>query len=155
MLLLLQIWLDLAGELDGERVALAVDRLADGDADPALAHAIFLDVGFFLAVELDADAAAQQRLVVVGALGIGRQTVGQGCLGHGLTIAIAPRECRDRQVAWCLHHAHSVWRARSAPASSPLCQSAPSSSSTGWAFSSQWRRWRLRSQNMQAWVSGG
>src|SRR5262249_41592374 len=49
--LLLQIGLDLAGELDGERVALAIDGAADRDADPALAHAVFLDIGLFLTVE--------------------------------------------------------------------------------------------------------
>src|ERR1043166_5869649 len=56
-LFLLEVGLDLAGELDGERIALAVDGLADGDTDPALADAVLLDVGLFLAVELDADAA--------------------------------------------------------------------------------------------------
>src|SRR5260370_36093685 len=77
LLFLLQVGLDLAGELDGERVALAVDGLADGDADPPLAHAIFLDVGLLLAVELDADALLQQGLVIVRALGIGGEAVGK------------------------------------------------------------------------------
>jgi hypothetical protein len=52
----LQVGLDLALELDGQRIALAVDRLADRDPDPALADAVLLDVGLLLAVELDADA---------------------------------------------------------------------------------------------------
>src|SRR5690349_12877422 len=76
-LLLVEVGLDLAGELDGERIALAVDGLADGDADPALADAVLLDVGLLLAVELDADAARQQGLVVVRALGDGGGTVGE------------------------------------------------------------------------------
>src|SRR5882757_7317474 len=87
LLFLLQVGLDLAGQLDGERVALAVDGLADGDADPALAHAIFLDVGLLLAVELDADALLQERLVIVRALGIRGQAVWEGGgkrgVGHG------------------------------------------------------------------------
>jgi len=36
----LRVRLDLALELDGERIALAVDRLADGDPDPALADGL-------------------------------------------------------------------------------------------------------------------
>src|SRR5260221_14691508 len=84
LLFLLQVGLDLAGELDGERVALAIDGLADRDADPALAHAIFLDVGLLLAVELDADALSQQGLVVMRALGVGRKPVGERCFGHGV-----------------------------------------------------------------------
>ncbi len=92
-LLGLEVRLDDALELDGERIALAVDRLADGDADPALAHAIFLDVGLLLAIELDADAALEQRLVVVRALGIGGQAVGER-VGHGFPIASMRRRCR-------------------------------------------------------------
>src|SRR5882757_4100594 len=87
LLFLLQVGLDLALELDGERIALAIDGLADGDPDPALAHAVFLDVGLLLAVELDADALLQECLVVVWALGIGRKAIRQGggrCrFGHG------------------------------------------------------------------------
>src|SRR5260221_5115317 len=82
LLFLLQVGLDLAGELDGERIALSVDGLADRDADPALAHAIFLDVGLLLAVELDADALLQQGLVIVRALGIGRKAIRQSDVGH-------------------------------------------------------------------------
>src|SRR5687768_16204940 len=89
-ILLLEIRFDLAAELDGQRIALAVDRLADGDADPTFADAILLDVGLFLAVELYADAARQQRLVIVRALGIGRKAVGQlgrRCVCHAGSIA--------------------------------------------------------------------
>src|SRR5260221_5555713 len=86
-LLALQVGLDLALELDAERIALAIDGLADRDADPALAHAVFLDVGLFLAVELDADALLQKRLVVMRALGIGRKAIRKGGgkrrVGHG------------------------------------------------------------------------
>src|SRR5436190_1465859 len=78
--LFLQVGLDRAFELDGQRIALAVDRLADRDPDPAFADAILLDVGLFLAVELDADALLQQRLVVKRALGVGREAVGKRCV---------------------------------------------------------------------------
>src|SRR5205823_2198812 len=97
LLFLLEIGLDLAGELDGERVALAIDGLADGDADPALAHAIFLDVGLLLAVELDADALLQQGLVIVRALGIGRETVGQGTIGHARVCTSSGGRTEDPQ----------------------------------------------------------
>src|SRR5882672_551643 len=93
LLFLLQVRLDLALELDGERIALAVDGLADGDADPAFAEAIFLDVGLLLAVELDADALGKQRLVVVRALGVGGKPVGEGGrgVGHEGVMAAHPR----------------------------------------------------------------
>src|SRR6202035_6201057 len=47
------------------------------DADPALADAIFLDIGFLDALEANADIARKHRLIVVGAFRIGRQTIGQ------------------------------------------------------------------------------
>ena len=46
--------LDLALELDLQRLALAVQRLASGHFDPAFADAVFLDVAQLLAVEPDA-----------------------------------------------------------------------------------------------------
>src|SRR5687767_10991078 len=104
-ILLLEIGFDLAAELDGQRIALAVDRLADGDADPAFADAILLDVGLFLAVELYADAARQQRLVIIRALGIGRKAVGQlgrRCVCHAGSIP-APADRARKSGAWHWH----------------------------------------------------
>ena len=48
---------------------MAVFGDARRDADPALADAIFLDVGFFGPVKADADIALQGFFVVEGALG--------------------------------------------------------------------------------------
>ena len=73
----LEIGLDLALELDRHRLAEAVAAPAGGDADPAFRDRIFDDVGLFLAVELDADAAAQQRLVIMLAARIEREAVGR------------------------------------------------------------------------------
>src|ERR1700722_5374120 len=75
--LVAEVRLDRAVDLDGERVAVAVLGIAGGDAHPALADAIFLDVGFLDALEADADIARKHRLVVVGAVRIGRQAIGQ------------------------------------------------------------------------------
>src|SRR5690606_23950351 len=60
----------------------AVQRLADGDPDPALADAVFLDVVALLALEADADAAAEDGLVVVGAARVVAEAVGRGLVGH-------------------------------------------------------------------------
>ncbi len=81
-----EIGLDGAVQLDRHGVAVTVEALAGGDADPALAHAIFLDVGLLLAVEADADAAREQRLVVMRAPGIGAEPVGQGVVMRGLNV---------------------------------------------------------------------
>src|SRR4029077_15134723 len=69
----LEIGLHRALVLDRHGAAVAVDRLADGEAHPALADAVFLAVGLFLAVEPDADAAFEQFAVVVLAGRIGRE----------------------------------------------------------------------------------
>ena len=53
--------LDLAAQLHRHRHAVAVDRLAGGDADPAFGGAIFLDIVALAALEADADAALQRR----------------------------------------------------------------------------------------------
>jgi hypothetical protein len=76
-----EVGLDRAAELHRQRRAVAVQCLADGDAHPALADAVFLDVGLFDALEADADAALEQGAVVVGALGVVREAVGRG-VGH-------------------------------------------------------------------------
>src|SRR5665213_3045705 len=74
----LEIGLDRAGELDGQRIAVAVKRLAGGDADPTFADAIFLDIGFLGALEADADIARQSVGVEIGAARIVAQAVGRG-----------------------------------------------------------------------------
>ena len=74
----MEIGLDQALQLDGDGIALAVDGLADGQAHPALADAIFLDIGLLDALEAYADAARQDRVVIIGALWIDAQAVGRG-----------------------------------------------------------------------------
>src|SRR5262245_56224125 len=85
----------LALQFNGQRPALAVGRLAGGEAHPALADAVFLDVGLLLALEAHAHAALQQRLVVEGAPGIGgeavRRCVGHSCASVGLLKTPAER----------------------------------------------------------------
>src|SRR5271170_7121048 len=71
--------------LDGERVAVAVLGVAGGHAHPALADAIFLDIGLLDTFEADADVARQNRLVVVRAFRIDRQTVGE-FITHGILL---------------------------------------------------------------------
>ena len=58
-------------------VAKAVLGVAGGDAHPALADAIFLDVGFLDALEPNADVAREDLGIVVGAVRIDRETVGK------------------------------------------------------------------------------
>ena len=74
--------LDRAAELHGQRVSLAVERLAGRDAYPALADAVFLDVGLLLALEADAHAARQELGVVERAFRVVGQAVGRR-IGHG------------------------------------------------------------------------
>src|SRR6202035_4293463 len=64
-------------DLQSQRIAVAILGVAGGDAHPALADAIFLDIGFLDALEANADIARQHGLVVVRAFRISRQTVGQ------------------------------------------------------------------------------
>src|SRR5690554_5301090 len=94
-----EIGLDAAVDLHRHRIATAVQRTADGDPDPALAHAVFLDVGALLAVEDDADAAAEDRFVVMRAGRVVAEAVGRG-LRHVDSIARgrpsgAPRPSRS------------------------------------------------------------
>jgi hypothetical protein len=67
--------LDLAFYLDRHRIALAVTRLAGRDLDPAFADAIFLDIGAFLVIELDANIVLEDSRIVVRAARIDRETV--------------------------------------------------------------------------------
>src|SRR5947207_2846557 len=72
----------LAHELHRHRDAVPVAGTALGHADPAFAHAVFLDVVAFDALETDADAALERALVVELALGVGGEAIGRG-VGHG------------------------------------------------------------------------
>src|SRR5437667_3075773 len=69
--------LDRAVHLDGQRIAVTILGVAGGDAHPALADAILLDIGLFGALEADADVARQNRFVVIGTAGIDREAVGE------------------------------------------------------------------------------
>src|SRR6516162_9888611 len=72
-----KIRLDRAVHLDGQRVAVAVLGVAGGDAHPALANAIFLDIGLLDALEADADIARENFGVVIRTARIDRQAVRQ------------------------------------------------------------------------------
>src|ERR1700691_2764870 len=86
----LEIRLDRAAELDGQRIAVAVLGLARGDADPAFADTIFLDIGLLDALEADADVALERLDVVIRAARIVRQAVGRG-IGHGRLVSLIGR----------------------------------------------------------------
>src|SRR5690606_5357747 len=74
-------------DLHGHRIAAAVAGTPGGDPDPALAHAVFLDIGAFLAIEADADAAAERGFVVVRAAGIVAEAVGWGLRHVGSVLS--------------------------------------------------------------------
>ena len=80
-LLALDPGLDRTLQLDRQGLAPAIDTVADRETDPGLGDAVFLDIGFFLALEADADALGQQIGVVEGAVGIDAKAVGK--VGHG------------------------------------------------------------------------
>src|SRR3979411_2536238 len=58
--LVAEIRLDRAVHLDGQRVAVTVLGVAGGDAHPALADAVFLDIGFLDALEADTEIATEE-----------------------------------------------------------------------------------------------
>src|SRR5690242_5706766 len=73
--------------LDCQGIAVAVLGVAGGDADLALAHAIFLDIGLLHALEADADVAREDLGVVIGAARIDAQAVRQRVVGlFGLVV---------------------------------------------------------------------
>src|SRR6185437_9654911 len=72
-----KIRLDRAVHLDGQRIAVAILGIARRHAHPALADAIFLDIGFLDALEANADVARKQVRIVVWALRIDRKPVRQ------------------------------------------------------------------------------
>src|SRR5262249_9075189 len=77
LLLLLKICFDRAAELDRQWIAVAVLGLADFDPNPALADAIFADVGLLGALEAYADIALERFGIVERTSRIVRQTVGR------------------------------------------------------------------------------
>src|SRR5690349_4607530 len=87
---LAEVGLNRALQLHGQGIAVAVLGVADAEAHPAFADAVFLDVGLVLALEADADVPLQDRLVIVGAVRVDAQPVGQGRKGliaHGRDLA--------------------------------------------------------------------
>src|SRR5206468_12580216 len=75
--LVAEIRLDRAVHLDRQRVAVAVLGVARGDAHPALADAILLDIGFLDALEANADVAREDLGIVIRTVRIDRETVGE------------------------------------------------------------------------------
>jgi hypothetical protein len=69
--------LDLAFELDHQRVALAVDLVADGHFDPAFADAVLGDVVALFVVKADADIVLEDGFDEMRAALVGGQMVGQ------------------------------------------------------------------------------
>src|SRR6266481_5138263 len=104
-----------AVHLDGERVAVAILGVAGGHADPAFADAIFLDIGFFRALEADADIPRQDLGVVIGTVRIDRQAVRQ-LVSHRYVFLVhnsASISCRSPSGL-----AVGAWRATALPARS-------------------------------------
>jgi hypothetical protein len=73
----------LALELDQQRLALAIERLACGHLDPAFADAVFLDVETVLVVQADADVVLENGSHMVRAARVDGQVVGQRGSGMG------------------------------------------------------------------------
>src|SRR6185312_10371705 len=86
-LLIPEIRLDGTVHLDGQRIAVAILGVARGDTDPALADAVFLDIGLVDALEANADVARQNVRIVIGARRIDRQAVRQH-LGGWLVLLV-------------------------------------------------------------------
>jgi hypothetical protein len=57
---------------------MAITGHPGGNPDPALTDAVLFDVRLFLPIEPDTDATFEQGCIVIGALGVGRETVGKG-----------------------------------------------------------------------------
>jgi hypothetical protein len=80
---------------DGEGIALAVYFVAQCKFDPAFGDAIFLNIGFFLALKANANALQQDRFVVESATRIYAKSVrkdegigaGLRCIGHLTCLA--------------------------------------------------------------------
>src|SRR5664280_3872444 len=82
-----------------KRQALAVQGLARGHLDPALAEAVFLHIESLLVVQANADAVLEDGGEVMRAARIDGETIGQGkrlgCVVHGVSLTIG-RLQRDR-----------------------------------------------------------
>src|SRR5688572_488967 len=128
--------LDRTGELDRHRQAVAVDRLAGLDPDPAFRSAIFLDVLAHPSLEADADAALQRFHVEMLAARIVRQTIGGRIIGHQPFLL--------------------SWIQASTRSSSTSSGTAPFSSTTEWNWRMSKRspsasRARSRSSRIRSW----
>ena len=77
LLFILEIRLDRAGELDRQRIAVAILGLADLDANPAFADAIFADIGLLDAFEAYADVALEHVGIVIRAARIVGLSIGR------------------------------------------------------------------------------
>src|SRR5712675_2089296 len=86
--LVAEIRLDRAMNLDGQRIAIAVLGVAGGDADPTLADAIFLDIGFLGPLESNADVARKQLFIVIRAVRIGGQAIRELVAGGGFIFLV-------------------------------------------------------------------
>src|SRR3546814_14985820 len=87
----LEIGFDAALELDRHWITGAIAGGAGGDAHPALADAVFLDIGFFDAFEADADATLEQGGIELGAV----RVVGERSEERGVGKECV-RTCRSR-----------------------------------------------------------
>src|SRR5690606_22503260 len=100
---LAQVGLDGALELERHRPAEAIPGIADRDPHPALADAIFLDIVLLDTLEADADAALQQRRIVIRARRIVAEAVGQRIghqrLSYSAASARASRAASQRSVS--------------------------------------------------------
>src|SRR3569832_1695879 len=86
LLLVPEIRLDRPVHLDGQRITVAVLGIARGDADPAFADTVLLDIGLLDTLEADADVPRQDVRVVIWAVRVAREAVGKfvahWCLAH-------------------------------------------------------------------------
>src|SRR5436309_2380321 len=96
--LVAEIGFDRTVHLDGQRVAEAVLGIARGDADPALADAVFLDIGLFDALEANADVARQNLFIVIRAAWVDREAVGK-LVAHGFARFVQSRFSMSLRIA--------------------------------------------------------
>src|SRR5215510_267826 len=82
---------------DQEGVAVAVPGLAGRYPDPALADAVFLNIGLFDALEADADIARQRIGVIVGAVRVVGEAVRRR-VGHGSSLLFKASVLRMEQM---------------------------------------------------------
>src|SRR6185437_1711645 len=99
--LVLEIGFDRAGQLDGQRTAVAVLGGARLYADPAFADAVLFDVVLLGALEADADVALQRLGVEPGAGRIDREAVGRGVVGVVAHEALLSRRARPAKRLTC------------------------------------------------------